>query len=183
MSKSSKIGLWLGRGRHQRQAAKGWYRAIAMKAREPEPYLQAWVPDTQDGRVQMMALVSALVIRRLESIGDAGKGLGVHVTEAVLSGFDHALREEGIGDSSIARKVRRLGEEFLGLSRAIAQALKVDHPEAELVVVLERNAVTSTSDSRALAAWLLDAEKQLAGAAEPEVLAGKYLWSDAGVQG
>jgi len=174
---------WLGRGKRQREAAKAWHRAIAAKAREQGPYARAWVPDTQDGRAQMMALVTALAIHRLEKVGDAGQRLAASVTEEVLSGFDHALREEGVGDSSIARKVRKLGEEFLGLSRAIVEALKGDNCEAELAIVLERNAVTSAHHSGALAIWLLEAEKQLASASELEVLAGAYLWSDAGVQG
>jgi len=173
---------WLGRGKDQRDAARRWHRAIAAKAREQRPYAQGWVPDTQAGRVQMMAMVTALTIDRLEGAGNAGQGLATAVTEEVFSGFDHALREEGVGDSSIARKVRKLGEAFLGLSRATVQALRAEEPETELVIVLQRNGVTSANHSQALAVWLLGAEKQLANASEREVLAGAYLWSDAGVQ-
>ncbi|MEL7231876.1 MAG: ubiquinol-cytochrome C chaperone family protein, partial [Pseudomonadota bacterium] len=99
--------------------ARGWYDAIMAKARDPRPFQIGAVDDTLEGRFAMVSLVSTLVLRALRDVGPEGRELADGVYREVFSGFDYGLREEGVGDSSIARKIRKMGEEFFGLARSL----------------------------------------------------------------
>ncbi len=138
-----------------RRSAAHWHRAIQAAARDPEPYQQGLAADTLAGRFQMVSLVTVLVLRRVREEGKPGRALADRIYRQVFSRFDHALREDGVGDSSIARKMRKLGEEFFGLARAVDAALSGERSEQELAQVLVRNGVTSPQNGPALAAWLL----------------------------
>ena len=78
--------------------------------------------DTFDGRFEQVALHGALVLRALRLRGE--KKQAEALVKVIFSGFDHAYRETGVGDSSISRKVRRLGERFYGLARGMNNALQ-----------------------------------------------------------
>ncbi|MEL8056081.1 MAG: ubiquinol-cytochrome C chaperone family protein [Pseudomonadota bacterium] len=137
---------------HKQDPARSWYDEIMAKAREPGPFQIGAVDDTLEGRFVMVSLVSTLVLRCLREVGPEGRDLADGVYREVFSGFDYGLREEGVGDSSIARKIRKMGEEFFGLARAIDAVLsgEKDEPLAE---VLERNGVANAGYGPDLAEW------------------------------
>ena len=97
--------------------------------------------DTFDGRFEAVTLFSCLVMRRLREFGSPGENLAEDLYKRIFSGFDHALREKGTGDSTIARKIRGYGERFFGLSRAVDAAISTSAKGTELLKVLERNGV------------------------------------------
>jgi cytochrome b pre-mRNA-processing protein 3 len=151
--------------RRQRRstAASRWHRWILSTARTPDPYLGGWVPDTLEGRFQMVTLVTTLVLRRLRvAEGGAGK-LSDQVYRAVFSGFDHALREEGVGDSSIARRMRKMGEEFFGLARRLDAAFAQQDAGAGLALALTDNGVCDPAHAHLLGDWLIAQHDRLDG--------------------
>ncbi len=146
--------LWqtLRKGRLRRAQAEAWQTAILHVARDPAPFGRGWVADTLEGRAQMVALITVLVIRRFRRIDHTTK-LVADIYHGIFSSFDHAMRETGVGDASIARKMRKLGEEFVGLARAYDRALDSTE-DTEVNTILERNGVVSRDNSSALAVWL-----------------------------
>lgn len=173
---------WLGKRRRRRQAAQLWHRAILNKARDPELYQQGLVPDTLEGRFQMVTLATTLVLRRLREVDPDGRALADAVYRDVFSGFDHALREEGVGDSSIARKMRKRGEEFFGLARAVDTALASEDVAAKLAETIERNGISEPEHSRDMAEWVKTAADALELVSGEDMLSGNGVWSDAAVQ-
>ena len=153
-------------------AAKRWHDWILSTARSPEPYQSGWVQDTRDGRFQMVALISTLVLRRLRDCDAEGRHLADLVYKAVFSDFDYALREEGVGDSSIARKIRRLGEEFFGLARAIDQALSDSDLENTIATVVVKNQIVSSQQAPDFAVWLININLYLQTTENSVALAG-----------
>lgn len=149
------FGKLLGRRRKFREAGDQWHRWILARARDPEPYRLGLIPDTLDGRFHMVTLVATLVLRRLRTFGDDGSGVADTAYRAVFSGFDHALREEGVGDASIARRMRKLGEEFFGLARRIDSGFAADDTQAEIIAALVQNGITSSTNAPKLVEWLL----------------------------
>ena len=121
---------WLKRDKVDKEAARRWRDAVTTQARSPEPYLKGWISDTIYGRFHMVALVATLAMRRLRAEGREGQALSKAFSEMLFSDFDHALRENGVGDSSIARRIRKMGEEFYGLAKAIDVALEMGGPQA-----------------------------------------------------
>jgi cytochrome b pre-mRNA-processing protein 3 len=83
------------------------YRAIVAQGRDPAWY-HAGVPDTLDGRFDMIAAVMALALLRIETEGEAGRAPSVLLTELFIDDMDGTLRQIGIGDHVVGKHVGRM---------------------------------------------------------------------------
>ena len=124
-----------GRGRTERSGYQLYSAAVAA-ARQPYFYADLGVPDTLDGRFDMVGLHVFLLIRRLSSDPSA-TALSQSLFDAMFNDMDVNLREMGVGDLSVGRKVRAMWEALHGRSNAYSQAMQIG-PEA-LAEALERN--------------------------------------------
>jgi cytochrome b pre-mRNA-processing protein 3 len=113
------------------------YQAIVAQARAPAFYARLGVPDTLDGRFDMIALHVFLALRRLKSEGEAGRGLAQALCDRFFADLDRSLREMGAGDLGVGRRVKAMAQAFYGRVAAYEAALSGD--EAALVEALERN--------------------------------------------
>jgi len=147
---------WLKSKKTDSDAVKRWRDAVTQMAREPEPYLRGWVPDTIYGRFHMVALVATLAMRRFRELGSNGKAFSKAFSELLFSDFDHSLREHGVGDSSIARRIRKMGEEFFGLASAVDEALEQGGPDKHLAQVIRRNIQSDAEKALELANYVLE---------------------------
>ena len=84
------------------------YRAVVAAGRDPSWYLAGEVPDTIDGRFDMIAALTALVLLRLEAEGDVGHGPSVLLTELFIQDMDGEMRQLGIGDYVVGKHVGRM---------------------------------------------------------------------------
>ena len=125
------------RGRHERVGFELYGAAVAA-AREPFHYTTLGVPDTLDGRFDMVALHTFLLIQRLKRAPARGPALAQAVFDAMFGDMDVNLREMGVGDLSVGRKVRVMWEAFHGRATAYASAMTAGD-EAALDAALERN--------------------------------------------
>ena len=97
--------------------------------------------------------------------------------EELFAGFDHALRETGVGDASIARKVRKLGESFVGFARALDDALRKDEAEDAVAGVIERNIETPETGAQALALIAISESKWLQTQSMDALNTGEISWN------
>jgi cytochrome b pre-mRNA-processing protein 3 len=111
-------------------------------------------------------------MRRMRELGGEGRALSTAFSELLFSDFDHALRENGVGDSSIARRIRKMGEEFFGLAKAVDEALDTTSPKQALTEVIARNVQRDTAKAEALAAYLIDLNVDVEDLSEAQVRAG-----------
>lgn len=125
----------LGRGRTERNGYQLYGAAVAA-ARQPYFYAELGVPDTLDGRFDMVGLHAFLLIRRLTTEPD-GKAMAQAVFDAMFNDMDLNLREMGVGDLSVGKKVRVMWEAFHGRAHVYSEAMQIG-PEA-LAEALERN--------------------------------------------
>ena len=151
----------LSRRRKRREDASLWHRWILGTARDPRPFEAGWVPDTLEGRFQMVTLVATLALRHLRETPATDPKLPDLVYRDVFSGFDHALREEGVGDSSIARRIRKMGEAFFGLARRLDAAFSGTSTESALRQALIDNGVSPVGHEGDLAFWLIRLDETL----------------------
>lgn len=84
------------------------FAAVTDEARRPHWYLDGGVADTLDGRFAMLSTVAALVLVRLEQLGEGGNAVSVALTERFIEVMESEHRELGLGDPGLGRKVRRL---------------------------------------------------------------------------
>ena len=112
------------------QAAR-LYAAIVAQARQPEFYATGGVPDTVDGRFEMIALHTYLVLRRLRAAGETEERLAQALVDVLFSDMDASLREMGAGDLGVGKRVKQMATAFYGRVAAYEAAEKAgDIPQA-----------------------------------------------------
>ncbi len=130
-------GLWRRLfGREERDSLQPLYRSIVAAARRPVWYRSGGVPDTIDGRFDMVAAILSLVLLRLEAEGDPGRLPSARLTELFVEDMDGQLRERGIGDVVVGKHVGRMMGALGGRLGAFREALA---PGGDLDIAIGRN--------------------------------------------
>ena len=130
------LGL-LRRNRLERPAYLLYGAAVAA-ARDAVFYAELGVPDTVDGRFDMVSLHVYLIVRRLGLLPEPGPKLAQAVFDAMFSDMDVNLREMGVGDLSVGKRNRAMWEAFHGRAAAYQAALAATNDTA-LEEALRRN--------------------------------------------
>jgi len=114
------------------------YGAAVRAARDSALYTTFGVPDTLDGRFDLIGLHAFLLIRRLRRLPPPGPALAQAVFDAMFSDMDINLRELGVGDLAVGKRVRVMWEAFHGRCAAYEAAMQEGDP-ATLAAALARN--------------------------------------------
>ena len=165
---------FLRRARHERPAYELYCRAVAA-ARAPYFYTALAVPDTLDGRFDLVGLYAFLVIRRLQAAPPPGPAMAQAVFDAMFSDMDLNLREIGVSDLSVGKKVKQMWEAFHGRAAAYQTALAAGD-QAALAEALGRNVWRGSPDPEAalrLARLALAEAAHLAGQDTAALLRGE----------
>ena len=137
------------------------------------------MPDTLDGRFELVCLHAFLYLHRLKAEGAAAAALGQRFFDQMFADFDRSLREIGTGDLSVGRQVKRMAEAFYGRIRAYEDGLAGD--DSALAAALERNlygtAAASAEQVAAMAAYLRREAAALAAQPAAALLAGDIAFA------
>ncbi len=105
-------------------------------ARQPAFFMQYGAADTVEGRFEVLSLIATLAISRMEALPAPGPAIAQDATDALFRHFDIALREIGVGDVSIPKKMKKMAQGYLGRASAYRAALD---DEAGLARAIARN--------------------------------------------
>lgn len=148
------------------------YAQAVAAARDPVFYEEFAVADTLDGRFDMICLHVSLLTRRLSGCHPA---LAQAVFDAMFTDMDGCLREGGVGDLGVPRRVKAMWEAFNGRARAYRQALDREDVDA-LSDGLLRNIWRGRADARpradVLARWTVQQGASLSAQPDPDLAAG-----------
>lgn len=97
-----------GFGPDPREALIPLYNSVVAEARQPAWYAEMGVPDTLDGRFDMVSAILSLVLVRIEAEGDAGRGASARLTEVFIDDMDGQLRQLGIGDVIVGKHIGKM---------------------------------------------------------------------------
>jgi len=163
--------------RARRRVALETYHELVNQARTPAFYRDLGVPDTPEGRFEMVALHVALAWRRLRLEGPAGHTMGQDLFDLMLADLDESLRQIGIGDLSVGKQMRRLAGHFYARLKALDEAFAAA-PAAPLRAMLRANvyhggAPPSARQLDALAAHVIATEVALRAHSAACLLAGR----------
>lgn len=115
------------------------YGEIVTAARQPAFYAEMGVPDTPLGRFEMLSLHLFMLFRRARSSANAGLDSAVQdVTDEFFKDVDHSLRELGIGDMGVPKRMKKLARMFYGRCNSYGEALDAGDAAA-LATALARN--------------------------------------------
>ncbi|WP_411818680.1 ubiquinol-cytochrome C chaperone family protein [Hyphococcus sp. DH-69] len=120
------------------EAGRALYAAAVDQARSAPLYEQLGAEDTVEGRFEQVALHVYLVMRRLKTEPGA-REVSQCMFDAMFQNMDDSLREMGVGDDAVGKKVRKMAESFHGRIAAYEDALAPDAPDDDLVRALGRN--------------------------------------------
>ena len=101
------------------------YGTIVTQARLPVFYADYGVPDTVEGRFDLIVLHLVLLLRRLARDENPGQSLGQRLFDTFCRDLDDNLREMGVGDLAVPKRMRRFGEAFYGRQAAYLAAFDV----------------------------------------------------------
>ncbi len=161
--------------------AQHMYVTLVEQAREPWFYAEAGVPDTLDGRFELILLHMFLLLRRLER----EPGVETYYTllsEAFFQDMDRSVRELGVSDTGVGHRVKKMAGAFYGRLQAYEEALQDD---AALKEALQRNlygtAEATQKNLQQMTAYLHAAKEKLEAQPVAEWLAGQIDFPQAGL--
>ena len=153
----------LFRTRPREHLGQPLYEMAVRQARDPAFYTSLGVADRIDARFELYTLHVLLLIMRLRDEGERGAEAGQDLFNTYVSALDHALRELGVGDVSVGKKMRKLGEALYGRMTAYEAPLR-DADAALLATGLARNVFESEDGGAgaALARYAISSRGSLA---------------------
>lgn len=163
-------------------AGKALYASVVARARRPDLYLAFGAPDTVEGRFELYTLHTVLLLDRLRGQGGQASEVSQALFDTYLTSLDDALREMGVGDLSVGKKMRRLGEAFYGRVKSYEGAFASLPDAGPLEALLARTVFEGEPDATALAkslaAYVAVERQAMAARRLEDLLAGELAWGD-----
>lgn len=121
---------------------------IVGAVRRPAFYLDYGVPDTFEGRFELLALHAGLVLRRFNAAEAPGPAIAQDLVDTVFAHLEADLREAGVGDITVPKRMKRLCEAFLGRAAAYDAGLRPG--SGTLASAVARNILAGRGESHAV---------------------------------
>ena len=173
----SRLMRYLGRQQRklEERPAERLYQSILQASRQPNLYTEFEVHDHLDSRFDMLCLHISLLMGRLRVLPeDVHKPLNQELFDRFFADMDFTLREMGVGDLGVGKRVRKMSEAFMGRLMAYTESLE-RNDKMELALVLARN-IRRSHDSndadRRMADYVLQSRDRLSAASDNEMQAG-----------
>lgn len=170
--------LKLFKPRPAEKAGRALYLAVVEQARQPRLYADLGAPDTLEGRFELYSLHVFLLLDRLKRQGEQAAETAQALFDTYVQALDDALREIGVGDTSVGKKMRKMGEAFYGRVKSYDEALAALPDRGPLEAVIGRTvfAGVDAPPSKALADYMLAQREALARADLDGFYAGRVAW-------
>jgi cytochrome b pre-mRNA-processing protein 3 len=136
------------------------YARIVAVARDPRLFETYRIADTLEGRFESLSLFLILMVRQLQSRPAPGPDLAQDMTDRFFAEIDSTLRETGVGDVTLPKRINRLAEHYLGRANVYGEALREQDSE-KLASALARNIELAPGDAASLAAFTLSLDTRL----------------------
>ena len=163
----------------EKEKAALLYGRIMASARDLAFFTRYGLPDEFETRFELLVLHVFLVLNRLEGHGPAAWALAQALVEMLVADLDRTLREMGVGDVGVAKRMKHFMEAFYGRARAYHAALG-SNDEKELLRVLDRNLYAAIATDlvklKDMRAYILGRQSQLKKIALDDFLEGADIF-------
>src|SRR5271157_4075403 len=151
---------------------------IVAAARRPALYQALDAPDRLDGRFELLTLHAGLVLRRLAALGGLADAIAQDLVNSVFTHFDDTLREMGLSDIAVSKRLKAMGSAFYGRNAAYAAALD-EGSASGLAAALARNVYGAANPdgaprARALAVYVASLDAALAAIPMEAFATGRF---------
>jgi len=144
----------------RRTAIATLYKRIATASRTPGLYAALGIPDTLEGRFEALSLHMVLALRTLRQLPPPADEVAKDLTDAFFRDMDASLREMGVGDTVVPKRMKKVAESFYGRAHAYDSPLN-SGDEAGLALALGRNVYGSEAPAAPLARYAFAADRGL----------------------
>jgi cytochrome b pre-mRNA-processing protein 3 len=185
---STPMVISFARSKPLRDAAELAYGRVVEQARNPAFFVFHGVPDTFDGRFELICLHAFLYLHRLKIERPSSAGLSQAFFDAMFVDLDRTLREMGVGDLGVGKHVKRMAQGFYGRIRAYQEGIAGDG--SALGAALARNLFGTVRASEpgtgampgigAMAEYVRGAARELARQPAAGLLRGRVRFPDPG---
>jgi len=174
---------YFSRNRKNQEIVRSIYGQLTGAARDPSYYMHMNVPDTVMGRYEMISIMMILFLRRTGQASTPVQELAQDVVDSFFAEIDHSIRELGVGDNSVPKRMKKLARMFYGRAEAYRAVLDAGDAAA-LAEALRRNihpglageaVAESGADMSALAEAVLRLDEEFSGRGEAGILSGNIL--------
>ncbi|MCY0094580.1 ubiquinol-cytochrome C chaperone family protein [Hoeflea ulvae] len=157
------------------------YERITQSARSPVFYAEMGAPDTVMGRFEMISIHLVLYLRRTGTANEAAQGIAQEIVDAFFEDIDHSMRELGVGDTSVPKRMKKFARMFYGRAKSYGLALAEGDRDA-LVEALRRNLHPDQPDNapsmQALSEWMIETARNLEAVSEETLAAGQLAFPE-----
>lgn len=154
------------------------YGSLTQVVRDPVFYTDFAVPDTVMGRFELLSIVMILYFRRTRHSQKGGQQIAQTIVDAFFQDIDHSMRELGVGDHGVPKRMKKFASMFYGRLKSYAEAMDAKDSSA-LAQALSRNIFAAQdsagADLQSLADWMMMAEQNLLTQSEEHLLAGNLI--------
>ena len=150
------------------------YNAIVAQSRQPVFYTDFLIPDDVTGRFDVLSLHTCLVFIRLREAKGKEKEFSQALFDLFFKDMDQSIREMGVSDVGVPKKIQKMGSLFYGLLEKLTNALE-EKDKDSLEKVINRNIYDDKNQKQAkkLAKYVLSLEKKLNAQGIDEIIGGK----------
>ncbi len=161
--------------KHNRIIVDRQYAVLSSTARDPHFYTDLDVPDTVMGRFEMFCVIMILYFRRTRRSQASGKAVAQAIVDAFFQDIDYSIRELGIGDPGVPKRMKKLASMFYGRLESYGAAL--ENADGELLATALRRNIYPQPEAgapamAALAGWMISTDAALAVIGEDLVETG-----------
>lgn len=156
------------------------YGLIVGQARQPRFYTDFGVPDTVDGRFEMVTLHAFLVLRRLKQAPESASDTGQALFDVMFEDMDLSLREMGAGDMGVGKRVKAMVQAFYGRISSYETGLAgaPDVLEKALVRNVYASVQPEVRELNGLAAYIRAQDRHLAGLDRENVETAQFTFGE-----
>ena len=142
----------------EKQLAEQLYKDIVKQARNKAFYTSYGVPDTMEGRYEMIVIHIFLFLQNLENSEKNNAQIGKAISEEFFSELDGSLREMGVGDITVPKKMRKLADSFYGRLYAYKEGIEKNEKNT-LSQAIQRNVFGHDDENKELGTTSLNSDK------------------------
>ena len=150
------------------------YNAIVAQSRQPRFYTDWSVPDTVTGRFDMICLHMCLVLRRLRAKTGEGDKFAQDLFDLFFKDMDRSLREMGVNDVAVPKRIQKMGNLFYGLLAKLTEAVDSGDTQA-LTETIDRNIFDAKNmqSAAAIAGYTTELVVALNSQSADQIIGGK----------
>ena len=159
------------------QTAERLHAVAVAGARDPRLYAELGAPDSVEGRFELLTAHVILILERLKAGGADSASLRQALFDGYLSHLDGSMREMGVGDLAMGRRMKALGESFYGRAKGFEDAFAALPHTAALEALLLRTTLRDAPIGPApLALELIGRRERLARLDDGSLMSGDFTW-------